>query len=93
MFMIYRSETWAMTPRMGRVLGGLHHRVDHRLTGRKSRRGQVIVWVYPPVEDSMAEAGLKEVETYVSFRQNTVAQFISTRTIIDLCLAVERSLG
>ena len=38
----------------------------------------------------MAEAGLQEVETYVSRRQNTVAQYIATKPIVDLCLAVDR---
>ena len=32
--MLYRSETWFMTPQIGRVLGGIHHRVARRLTGR-----------------------------------------------------------
>ena len=41
----------------------------------------------------MAEAGLWEVETYVSQRQNTVAQFIATRTIMDLCLVAARMPG
>ena len=41
----------------------------------------------------MLEAGLQEVETYVSRRQNTDAQFIATRLIMDLCLAVERRQG
>ena len=40
----------------------------------------------------MAEAGLKEVETYISRRQSTVVQFIVTRTIMDMCLAAERRL-
>ena len=34
----------------------------------------------------MAEAGMQEVETYVSHRQNNVTQFIATRPIMDLCL-------
>ena len=38
----------------------------------------------------MAEAGFQEVETYVSLRQNTFAQFIAARPITDLCLAAER---
>ena len=38
----------------------------------------------------MAEAGLQWVESYVSRRQNTVAHFIATRPITDLCLAAER---
>ena len=42
-------------------------------------------------EDAMAEAGLLEMETYVSRRQNKAAQFITTRPIIYLCLAAYRS--
>ena len=41
----------------------------------------------------MAEAGLQEVETYVSRRQNTVVQYIVTRPIMDLCLAKNRRPG
>ena len=37
--------------------------------------------------------GLQEVDTYVSHIQNTVAHFISTRSIMDLCLASERRPG
>ena len=49
--------------------------------------------VYPLLEDVMAEAGLQEVETYVSHHQNTVVQYIATRTIVDLCLAENRMPG
>ena len=56
-------------------------------------RGRDGVWVYPPLEDAMAETGLQEVDTYVSRHQNTVAQFIATSTIMYLCLAAERRLG
>ena len=41
----------------------------------------------------MAEAGLQEVETYVFRRQNTVAPFIMTRPIMDLCLEAKRIPG
>ena len=88
--MLYGSEIWVMNPQIGRVLGGLHHRVAHRMTGRKHRQGRDGVWIYPPPEDAMAEEGLQEVETYVSSRQNTVAQLIATRPIIDLCIAAEQ---
>ena len=56
--LLYGSEAWAMTPRIGRVLGGFHHRVDRRLTERQPRRGRDGVWIYPPLEDALAEAGL-----------------------------------
>ena len=41
----------------------------------------------------MAETGLQEVDTYVSRHQNTVAQFITTSTIMYLCLEAEQRLG
>ena len=41
----------------------------------------------------MEEAGMQEVETYLSRHQNTVAQFIATRPIMDLFLVAERRLG
>ena len=78
---------------IGFFLCGSHHRVARRIMGRQPRRGRGIVWVYPPLEDEMMEAGLLEVETYVSLLQNTVTQFIATRPIMDLCLAEERRPG
>ena len=36
---------------------------------------------------------MQEVETYVFRLQNTVAQYIATRPIMDLCLAAKRSSG
>ena len=33
----------------------------------------------------MREAGQEEVEEYITRRQNTVAQYIVTRPIMDLC--------
>ena len=41
----------------------------------------------------MVEAVLQKVETYVSRRQKTVAQFIVTMPIIDLCIEAERIPG
>ena len=41
----------------------------------------------------MAEAGLQEVNTYVSRRQNIVAQYIATMTIMNLCLAAKQRPG
>ena len=59
--MLYGLEMWIMTPRIGRLLGGFHHRVARRLMWRQPRRGRDGVWVYPPLEDAMEEAGLQEL--------------------------------
>ena len=45
--MTHGLETWVTTLRIGRVLGGFHHSVSHRLTGRQPWRGQDGGWVYP----------------------------------------------
>ena len=82
-----------MTPRIGRVLLRFHHRVDLRLVGRQPRQGRDRVWVYSPLNDEMVEAGLQEVDTYVSRCHNMVTQFIATRPIMDLYLAAERRIG
>ena len=41
----------------------------------------------------MTEAGLQELDTYVSRHQKIVAQYIATRPIMDLCLAAKRRPG
>ena len=41
----------------------------------------------------MAEAGLQEVENYISRHQNTMVQYIATRPIMDLCLAAKQRPG
>ena len=41
----------------------------------------------------MEEAGMQEVDTYVSHLQNIVTQFIATRPIMDLCLVAEGRPG
>ena len=41
----------------------------------------------------MVGARLQKEETYVSFRQNTVAQYIATRPIMDLFLAENKRPG
>ena len=41
----------------------------------------------------MMEAGLQDVDTYNSRLKKKVTQFIATRPIMGLCLAVERRSG
>ena len=91
--MIYGSKTWVTNPPSGRVLGGFHHRVAQSLTGRQHRKARDGVWVYPPLEDAIAEVRLQELETYLYFCKSIYTQFIATRPIMDLCLAVEQRTG
>ena len=82
-----------MTPRIRRLLGGFRNRVARQLSGKFPRRQADGTWEFSPLGDAMRAAGLEEIETYVSRRQSTVAQYIATRPIIDLCLDTERIMG
>ena len=43
----------------------------------------------PPLAAAMEEAGFEEIGVYIKKRQNRVAQYNATRSILDLC---ERSV-
>ena len=59
--------------------------------GPKSRRDGI--WVYSPIVEALATVGLDEIGVYITFLHNTVAQYIATRPIMDLCLAAEQKPG
>ena len=46
--------------------------------------------MYTLAEAAIEEAGFEPMETYIWRRHNTSAQYIATRTILDLCKAAER---
>ena len=87
------GSVWVMYPRIGRTLGGFHQKVDCRLLGQKTHKGMDGTWVYLLLAEAISEAGLQEVETCVDRHQNTVTQCISTRPIMDLCIANGRCPG
>ena len=45
------------------------------------------MWVYPPLDAEITAVVLEEVETYVLHLHNTIAQYIATRLILEICLA------
>ena len=50
-------------------------------------------WTYTLLEGALKAAGLETMETYIYRHQNTVAQYIPARPILDLCLEAERRPG
>ena len=42
--LLFGSETWVLTPRMGRYLGNFQNRVARRITERKSKRQEDRGW-------------------------------------------------
>ena len=83
--LMFGAETWVLTPRMERALSSFQNRFVRRLIGRQLRRRGDGSWDYPPLVAEMEEEGFEEIGTYVTRRQNTVAQYIATRLIMKLC--------
>ena len=57
------------------------------------RRGRDGKWLYLPLAGATKDAGIVRARTSVLRRQNTVAQFVSTRPIMVLCEGTERRGG
>lgn len=50
-------------------------------------------WVYPPIDEALEKAGLLSMEHYVKVRQNTLAESIATRPILELYRGSVRESG
>ena len=90
------SETWVLTARMENSLDSFQSRVAQNLTGRQLRLRKGVkdrTWYYPSLAGAMKEVGIVRIRTSILRRQNTVAQFIVTRPILDLCEKTTRRPG
>ena len=83
--LLFGAETWVLTAKMKKALDAFQGREARKLTGRHPQRGRDGEWYYPSLAGAMKEAGIVWIRTLILRRQNTVAQFIATRPILDLC--------
>ena len=70
---------------MERAMSSFLHGAARQLTGIQPRRGRDGKWHYPSLEGGMKEAGLIDIRSSIQRRQNTVAQYIATRPLLDIC--------
>jgi hypothetical protein len=90
--LLFSSETWVVTPTLLQQLESFHHAAVRQIAGKRAtldvRTG---VWKWPPLEGAMALAGVKPISEYIRVRQDTIAQYVATRPIMDMCnLALRR---
>ena len=71
---------------IGKNLGGFHHRLARRLAGTRSKWYMTDMWIYPPLDVAITAVGMGEMKTYVVLHLNTIAQYIATHMILELCL-------
>ena len=74
-----------LTPRIERALESFMHGDARRITGKQPQRGGGGKCTYPPLKEAMQEAGFEGIRKAFTRRQNTVAQYIVTRPILDPC--------
>ena len=83
--LLFGAETWVLSPRIERALDSFMHGAARRITWRHPRRGWDVKWFTPSLGGGMKESGFKEIRTSITNRQNMVAQYIATRTLLYLC--------
>ena len=91
--LLFGAETWVLTPMMERDLDSFHNGDACRITGRQPRIGGDGSYAQPPLKEAMREAGFEGIRQPITRRQNTVAQYIAMRTILDLCERATQRLG
>ena len=83
--LLFGVETWVLTPQIERALDSFMHGAARRLTRRQPRRGWDGKWYYPSLSGAMKEEGFTKIRKSITNRNNTVAQYIATRPMLDLC--------
>ena len=90
---VFGVETCVVTPHMRRVLRGFQDQVEQRLMGGLPQKRSDGGYKYTLAEAAREEARFNLMDTYIQRRQNTVAQYIATQPILDLCRAADKKLG
>ena len=88
--LLFGAETWVLNPRIERVLDSFMHGAARRIMGRHPRRGWDGKWYSPSLVGAMKEAVFKEIRKVITNRQNTAAQYIATRPLLDLYEGVKQ---
>ena len=71
--LLYGSESWVVSPQIGKVLGSIHHQDIWRLMGHIPNTNGYETWRYLPLGPEVAEANIKKIENYSTRLQKTVA--------------------
>ena len=91
--LLFGADTWVINLRMEKALYSFQSRVARRITGRQPRQRKHGSWVYPTLAGARKEEGMVGIRKSITRSQNTVSQYIATRTIIDLCERATRRPG
>ena len=92
--LLFGEDTWLVTPAWERPWVGVQTQVERRLTVRVPWKTPDRRWGYTlAVATAREEAGFLTMEEYIRRRQNTVAHYIATRSMLELFEGSERDPG
>ena len=67
--------------------------MPRQLTGRLPWQRADGKWEYTLVKAARKKAGFETMETYIRRRQNVVACYIATQSLLDICEAMKSKQG
>ena len=88
--LLFGSQTWAVTYHILRAGGDIHNLVARRIYGRMHKCIRNGGWDNPPIGEALVDVGLETIVVDVSYRYNTVSQYIYTRTIFEILVAKQQ---
>jgi hypothetical protein len=91
--LLYRSETWILSPSSMKRLEGFHIRAAWQMSSKLPGRNKDGSWTYPRSEDVLKAVGLKSIAHYVYVGRQTIANFIVNQPILELCAGAVRKRG
>jgi hypothetical protein len=91
---LYGCETWTLDVAKLQALQGFHNRLTRSIARMSGIRDpQTGTWFYPPIATARTAAGIYSLEHYLTARQRTFVDQVSTRPIYGLCREATQQPG
>jgi hypothetical protein len=74
--LLYRSETWSLSPTSIKQLEEFHILAPWQMTGMRPEKKPDGSWSYPRSKDILEAAGLQTIAHYMGMHRQTIANFI-----------------
>ena len=87
--LLFGVDTWVVTPCILKALYILNNRAAHQISSRFNQQQRNVIWVYPPISETLMGALLSPFGYYITCRKNNLAQYITMWPIYDITVAKE----
>jgi hypothetical protein len=91
--LLYGSESWVITGRMGKALASFHNRCARYISGDHIRQKPNGEWILPSTASVLEKCKLQTVEEYIRRRRRTISNLVKQRPIYEACVASTPTTG